>query len=73
MQLKSFDIDMGENAKVGISETWLTADIDLFLWNDASSTHDLFRCDTSRNNEKKKGGGGMLFLPLRLATEKRKD
>ena len=73
MQLKSFVSDMGKNAVIGISKTWLKPDDDSFLWNVASSTHELFRCDRSRYNEKKKGGCVMLFVPLRLAPKESKD
>ena len=73
MDLKSSVGDMGENAIIGISETWLTPDDDLALWNVASSTNELFRCDKSRNDEKKEGGGVMLYVPLRLALKERKD
>ena len=64
---------MAENAIMGISETSLTPDDDLCLWNLASSTHELFRCDRSRNNEKKKGVGVTLFVPLGLAPKERDE
>ena len=71
--MKSNISDMGENAITGVSETCLTPDDNFSSWNVASSTHELFRCDRSRNSEKENGGGVMLFLPLRLAPKERKD
>ena len=53
-QLKSFVNDMGTNAIVGISESWLTPSDDMVFWNVASNTHELFRCDRSSANSKKK-------------------
>ena len=47
--------------------------IDLSLWNVASSTRELFRCDRSRNNEKNKGGAVVFFVPLRLTPKEQKD
>ena len=54
MQLKFFVSDMGENAIFGIFETWLEPDVGLSLWNVASSTHELFRCDRTQYNGKKR-------------------
>ena len=53
-QLKSFVNDMGQNAIVGISESWLTPSDDMVFWNVASNTHKLFRCDRSSANSKKR-------------------
>ena len=53
-QLKSFVNDMGPNAIVGISESWLTPSDDMVFWNVASNTYELFRCDRSSANSKKR-------------------
>ena len=55
MQLKSFINDMGKNADIGISESWLTPNDKMSSWNVAPKTHKLFRCDRSSANCKKKG------------------
>ena len=60
MHLKSFINDMGKNAIIGISESWLTPN-DKMSWNVAPKTHELFRCDRSSANCKKKGGGDFLY------------
>ena len=73
MQLKSFINDMGKNAIIGISESWLTPNDKMSSWNVAPKTHKLFRCDRSSANCKKKGGGVMIFVPLRLAPIERDD
>ena len=61
-QLKSFVNDMGPNAIVGISESWLTPSDDMVFWNVASNTHELFRSDRSSANSKK--GGGVMLLRI---------
>ena len=71
--LKYFVNDMGPNAIVGVSESWLTPSDDMILWNVASNTHELFRSDRSSANSKRKGGVVMLFVPLELAPRERKD
>ena len=68
-QLNCFVIGLGENAIIGISDTWLTHDDDLSKWNVASSTHELFRCDRSQYNEKKTSVGVRALFILRLALE----
>ena len=68
-QLKSFVNDMSENAINGISETWFTPDDDLTLWHVASSTHDLFKCDRSRN-VKKKGCWCNAFCPFKTSIKR---
>ena len=72
-QLKSFINDMGKNAIIGISESWLAPKEKMSSWNLAPKTHKLFRCDRSSANCKKKGGGVMSFVPLRLAPIERDD
>ena len=46
--------------------------ITYFIWNVASSTHGLFRCNRSRNIEENTGGF-LHFVPLKLAPAERKD
>ena len=53
-QLKSFVNDMGPNAIVGISESWLSPSDDMLFWKVASNTHEFFRCDRSSANSKKR-------------------
>ena len=53
MELKSFVSDLSKIAKIGISETWLMPDDDLFFENVPSSTHALFRYARDQNHEKK--------------------
>ena len=45
MQLKSFIDDMGKNAIIGISESWLTPNDKMSSWNVAPKTRKFFRCD----------------------------
>ena len=55
IRLKPFVSDMREKVIIVISETWLTHDDDLILWNVASSNHELFLFfDRSGNNEKRR-------------------
>ena len=53
-QLKPFVNDMGPNAIVGISESWLTPSDNMVFWNVASNAHEFFRCDRSSANSKKR-------------------
>ena len=46
---------IGENTIFGISETWLSPEKDVKLWNILSETHILFRSDR-KQTKKQKGG-----------------
>ena len=68
-QLKSFVDDLGENAEIGFSESWLALDDDLYLWNVASATREIFRCVRCQNNERK-DSGVMIFVLIRIAPKR---
>ena len=71
-QLKNLFNDIGENTIFGISETWLSPENDVKLWNILSETHILFRNDR-KQTKKQKGGGVALYVPKRLSPREMKN